>query len=109
LNLINNRGWEQRFPYKSLMDVPDKSYSTGNIAKVELNRALQFHWANYTSRDGMPVVINSKGEEVIKYSKEGVDYYVTKEELNEPILFEEGGIKVYKLRKNDEYDKNIAH
>ena len=36
--------------------------------KAEIRRAFKFHWAKYTFREGLPVVIDSKGEEVVKYT-----------------------------------------
>lgn len=96
--LGTNVGWRSRFPYKSLIDLPDEGYT--DINKGELGRALQFHWANYTSKDGITIVVNSKGEEVVKYTSEGVDYYITADELDYPVIFKKGKIKAYKLRIN---------
>lgn len=94
--LGTNVGWEPKFPYKSLIDLPSPAYT--DINKGELNRALQFHWANYTFTNKGVIVINSKGEEIIKYTLEGVNYYITAKNLDKPMIFKEGEIKVYRMR-----------
>jgi hypothetical protein len=93
--LGTNIGWKPRFPYKSIIDLPDEGYT---LDTVELNRAFQFHWASYAFTEEGPLVINSKGEPVVKYSYEDVDYYITKKELNRTVILKKGGIKVYKMR-----------
>jgi hypothetical protein len=97
-SLIKNTDWTPQHPYKSIVDVPDVGYSSGAIAKVELNRALQFHWANYRFTDEGPVVVDSRGEPVVRYISEDVDYYVTEKAIEGMIIFQEGDVKVYKLK-----------
>jgi hypothetical protein len=90
--LGTNVGWKARFPYKSLIDLPDEGYT---LDTVELNRALHFHWASRIRTKDGPLVVDSKGELVVGYSSEGVTYYITSKSLDRPVVFKEGQIKVY--------------
>lgn len=86
------------FIYKSLIDVPDPP-GPNRCREGEISRALQFWWATHKAVEGKFRIYSPSGEEVVRVGDQNVDYFLTNcSTLNKPIVFEEGAIKVYKVR-----------
>ncbi len=87
----------QPFPYNSFFDVPDSGENRSRL--IQFPKIFQFSWAaNFKYENGQRKIFDNKGKEVLKYSQKDADYFLTNcSELNEQILFQENGIKVYKM------------
>ncbi|MCX6803752.1 MAG: hypothetical protein NTY48_04240, partial [Candidatus Diapherotrites archaeon] len=102
--VIDSNNYLVPFIYKSFIDNPDPSGP--NICRLtETTRALQFWWADYNYNNGRFRIYDSFGKEVLLIGEEvnlnlpNIDYFLTAcKMLADPIVFEEGKLKLYKVR-----------
>ncbi|MBI4176550.1 MAG: glycosyltransferase family 39 protein [Candidatus Aenigmarchaeota archaeon] len=94
-DLINNAGWVQGFPYNPMIDIPDTGYANGTVALEEAARIFQTGNRMIIYSGGVPHLVDSSGNDVIKYNDMDADYYVTRSALDKRILINEGDIFIY--------------
>ncbi len=90
------------FPYNSLYDNPDPVQEKNYCRYMEAGRIFHFPWAVHKRADKIPGadIFDKEGHRIVFIGDKNVDYFLSNcSELNKPILFESGKIKVYIMRE----------